>query len=307
LELTITLSAITTPIFCHKSNISYHPNYTIDTNQSANQSASAMTETDPAYCRGLPPELRNILYHNALELQPGFQAPTLILALAADPKLYAEVVSIFKQINFVPTLQNMRAFKEMSEENLLKIRHLTVVWKVAHSRITWPLPQLWDAHTVVYTKNNFETMTLDYGKEDSNSLVRTELSWFRYMKCLILGAQGGFHKITVLLDLIEPVSENKVLAYMMQKVVVSDRKGEAKLLQALSTMTGIVATKQEPPKGTKLQVWVFEGNDREILQKANEFKTDAIRSAALAPAVARAGITIVPEEHQNSSFLFTCK
>jgi hypothetical protein len=123
-------------------------------------------------------------------------------------------------------------------------------------------------------------MTLDHRKEDPNSLVRTELSWLRYMKSLILGAQGGFHKITVLLDFIEPVSENEILAYMMQKIVASDRKAEAKLLQALSTMTGIVATKQEPPKGTKLQVWVFEGNDREILQKANEFKTDAIKQLA---------------------------
>jgi hypothetical protein len=66
---------------------------------------------------------------------------------------------------------------------------------------------------------------------------------------------------------------------MMKKIIASDRKAEATLLQALSSMTGIVPTKQEPPTGTKLQVWVFEGNGLEILQKATEFKVDAMNNS----------------------------
>jgi hypothetical protein len=79
-----------------------------------------------------------MVYEISLELEPGLQPPTFLLALVAVPELYNEAKSIFKKINFVLTLQNAAAFQTLPQKKLRSIRHLTVLWDTLQSVMILP-------------------------------------------------------------------------------------------------------------------------------------------------------------------------
>jgi hypothetical protein len=76
----------------------------------------------------LPFELRALIYPHALVLQHDNSAPTLLLALAADPVLYAEAQSMYRAINAIVTTKTQDAFGKLKWSELMKTRHLRFVF-----------------------------------------------------------------------------------------------------------------------------------------------------------------------------------
>ena len=73
----------------------------------------------------LPAEVREMIYREAdLQVKHGNNAPPLVLALAADPRLYREILPIYHDMNAVITLSNQQAFKKFRMKQLLKIHYL---------------------------------------------------------------------------------------------------------------------------------------------------------------------------------------
>lgn len=79
--------------------------------------------------RDLPPEIREKSFERELEVQVGRQAPPLLLALAADPPLYAEALRIYMKIDFALTARNWQQFRDMPQRQLFRIRQLYVAWE----------------------------------------------------------------------------------------------------------------------------------------------------------------------------------
>jgi hypothetical protein len=209
----------------------------------------------------LPLELRRLLYGEALELQPGLQAPALLLALAAEPELQIEALPIFKKVNFVLTLRNQAVFLALPNKDLLSIRHLTILWEGLRSiSLSGPNPLL-VAVNMAAAQNSLETITLDMRQENPfTSFLRCQ-TWTEAVKSLILGAQGGIYKITAVFDLAE--------------LIVSDGYDETRVLQVFFVMLGVLARQREFKHLSNLRVWVWEGNGREILKEVMRF-TDAM-------------------------------
>jgi len=74
------------------------------------------------------------------------------------------------------------------------------------------------------------------------------------LKSFISSAQGGIRKITVVFD-----------------ATTSTGHEEIELIQAFFSVFGITAKHTDPMKVSGLQVWVWEGNGREMLEKAEKF------------------------------------
>jgi hypothetical protein len=192
-----------------------------------------------------------MIYENSLELEPGLQAPSLLLALAGVPELYTEAKSIFKKINFVLTLQNSAAFQALPQRELHSIRHLTVLWDTFESVRLVP-PALHRALMMAAMGTNLETLTLDLRKENP---FRTPMGyWIKMLKSFISSAQGRIRKITVVFD-----------------ATTSTRHEETKLIETFFFMFGVTAKHTDRMKVSGLRVWVWEGNGREMLEKAKRF------------------------------------
>lgn len=78
--------------------------------------------------------------------------------------------------------------------------------------------------------------------------------WLTVLKSFISSAEGGIGKITVVFD-----------------ATTSTGDEEIKLIQAFFFMFGITAKHTDPMKVSGLQVWVWEVNGREMLEKAKKF------------------------------------
>ena len=115
--------------------------------------------------RDLPSELRQLIYPYALEVQPGLQAPPLLLALASEPYLHAEALEVFQRLNFVLSLQNDIVLEAKKAEEILEIRNLTVIWdcrlRISSLGIVVPIVS---AIKTLYGSNNLETITFDLRK-----------------------------------------------------------------------------------------------------------------------------------------------
>jgi hypothetical protein len=78
--------------------------------------------------KGLPFELRALIYPHALIMQHDGSAPALLLALAADAGLFAQAQSIYQAINSTLTNENQDVFGKLKRSELMKIRHLKCVF-----------------------------------------------------------------------------------------------------------------------------------------------------------------------------------
>jgi hypothetical protein len=204
----------------------------------------------------IPLELQRMIYENSLELGPGLQAPTFLLALTAVPEFYTETKSIFKKINFVLTLQNAAAFQTLPQKKLRSIRHLTVLWDTLQNEMLLPpsANPLCKVLIMASIEANLETLTLDLRKENPfRGPVRCHI-WLTVLKSLITSAQGGIRKITVVFDAMNSTGHEDI-----------------ELIQAFFFMFGITAKHTDPMTVPGLQVWVWEGNGREMLKKAKNF------------------------------------
>jgi hypothetical protein len=76
----------------------------------------------------LPFELRVLIYPHALILQHDGNAPALLLALAADAGLFAEVQRAYQAINSTLTNKNQDVFGKLKRGELMRIRHLKCVF-----------------------------------------------------------------------------------------------------------------------------------------------------------------------------------
>jgi hypothetical protein len=186
-----------------------------------------------------------MIYENSLELEPGLQPPTFLLALVAVPELYNEAKSIFKKINFVLTLQNAAAIQTLPQKELRSIRHLTVLWDTLRSVMLLPpsANPLYKVLIMASIEANLETLTLDFRKENPfRGPVRCHI-WLTVLKFFISSAQGGIRKNTVVFD-----------------ATTSTGHEEIELIQAFFFMFGITAKHTDPMKVSGLKVWVWEGN-----------------------------------------------
>lgn len=103
-------------------------------------------------------------------------------------------------------------------------------------------------------ESNLETLTLDLRKENPfRGPMRCHI-WITVLKCFISSAQGGIPKITVVFD-----------------ATASTGHEETKLIQTFFVMLGITAKHIDAMKVSGLQVWVWEGNGREMLVEAEKF------------------------------------
>jgi len=207
--------------------------------------------------KDLPWELRQLIYPHALELQPGLQAPPLLLALASEPHLYEEAREVYKRVNFVLNYRTEAAFRAMAPEALLEIPNLTVVWERDRSSV-----YLHRENTVataigtLYGPNNLETITFDLtgaGPFDNFFID----PWIDAAWSLIIGAEGSVHKSTLIVENTKAGSRK--------------RRRETRLLQLLFVMLGLAPRQQAPPPGTDFRVWVWEGNGSEMLTSAQSF------------------------------------
>jgi hypothetical protein len=197
-----------------------------------------------------------MVYENSLKLEPGLQTPPFLLALAAVPARYTEAKSIFEKINFVLTLQNSAAFQALPQKELRSIRHLTVLWDTRQNVTLLPpsANPLHRALIMASVESSLETLTLDLRKENPfRGPVRCHI-WMTVLKFFISRAQGGIRKITVVFD-----------------AATSTGHEEIKLIQTLFFMFGTTAKHTDPMMVSGLEVWVWEGNGREMLEKANKF------------------------------------
>jgi hypothetical protein len=141
------------------------------------------SSTSSSLKKTLPMELRVLVYMNGLQLQPGLQAPALLLALAANQDLYAEALPIYEKINFFAKIRNKQLFLKMPLKDLLKIRHLTLVWE--GNDLTPDRGWLSLTANRAYLQNNLETITIDLtGENCSTTFIWTEST----IKYLIIAA-----------------------------------------------------------------------------------------------------------------------
>ncbi|PMD14470.1 hypothetical protein NA56DRAFT_711047 [Hyaloscypha hepaticicola] len=212
--------------------------------------------TKPHSIGNTPLELQRMVYENSLELEPGLQAPTFLLVLATVPELFTEAKSIFKKINFVLTLWNSATFQALPQKELRSIRHLTIIWDTLQSVMLLP-PSANPRHRALIMASieaSLETLTLDLRKENPFRYPMRCHIWINVLKSFISSAQGGIRKITVVFD-----------------VTTSTGHEETKLIQTFFIMFGIISNHRDSMKVSGLQVRVWEGDGRELLEKANNF------------------------------------
>jgi hypothetical protein len=156
----------------------------------------------------------------------------------------------------VLTLQHSAAFQALPQKELRSIRHLTVLWDTLQTVMLLP-PSANPVHRALIMASieaNLETLTLDLRKENPFRFpVRCHI-WITVLKSFISSAQGGIGKITVILD-----------------AATSTGHEEIELIQAFFFMFGTTAKHTDPIEVSGLQVWVWEGNGREMLEKAKKF------------------------------------
>ncbi|KAE8443120.1 hypothetical protein EG329_002364 [Mollisiaceae sp. DMI_Dod_QoI] len=110
----------------------------------------------------VPQELWELIFRHEVALQPLKRLPSLLLAFSPikESELYQEVKRTFEMVNAVVTERNQRDFKTLPMNELLEIRHLTLIFD-KEDVLGDGKPKLNLKSHKSSLRNNFETITVD--------------------------------------------------------------------------------------------------------------------------------------------------
>ncbi|KAF8846770.1 hypothetical protein BDZ45DRAFT_784966 [Acephala macrosclerotiorum] len=210
-------------------------------------------QSDNKNVQDLPRELREQIWEHQLDLQPTFLPPPLLLA--GNHFLQEELTEVFRKVNYVVTIQNQAAFRRMPMDDLMQLRHLTVMWEGNGDPVLAPLPGTLTPlnldSAVAKLKNNFESLTMDFRRPNDG------LKWRSITQHLIIGGQGSVTKVTT---------------------VHNGRDLQEDFVWKFFTRMFSSAGRQYDIPGSTVIAWVWEGGGKHFLQRALEGKGNELQA-----------------------------
>ncbi|KAH8590754.1 hypothetical protein B0O99DRAFT_745052 [Bisporella sp. PMI_857] len=207
--------------------------------------------------RDIPPELREAIYREVdLQVRRGNNAPPLVLALAADNALYAEILPIYKSKNAVITLSNQQEFKRIKMKQLLKINHLKLQFP-KHEDIPEPIPdpefELELRANKCLLRNAFRTLFFDF----THHADSPAWAWYEFMIPIHRASLFGIHLIVV--EFCKPIQKAR---YPGQDGL-PDLKCARQRIDEISGVKGIQSHRWEGSGGGRREIiiWTWERND----------------------------------------------